>query len=196
MKNIMFRTRVWVIPAAVFVLGTVFSPALDAKIVIAKGGRAAAQVVVASDAGDTEKYAAWRLGFFLHLVTDGDFPVTTETDTVSERPYRLLVGEGAVRLAEPDFRSSVLQSEEIVIRSRGNDLILAGGSPRGTLYAVFTFLEDVVGLVRSLETIALRRRALRPLCAPIRIPRALLVRRLRSPMVGVEQSQRHQGGRR
>lgn len=33
----------------------------------------------------------------------------------------------------------------VVVRSAGQDLILAGGSPRGTLYAVYTFLEEVVG---------------------------------------------------
>ena len=36
-------------------------------------------------------------------------------------------------------------TEGIVIKTVGNDLILAGGRPRGTLYAVYTFLEDHVG---------------------------------------------------
>jgi hypothetical protein len=31
------------------------------------------------------------------------------------------------------------------MRTIGDDLILAGGHPRGTLYAVYTFLEDEVG---------------------------------------------------
>ncbi|MDH4196373.1 MAG: DUF4838 domain-containing protein [Candidatus Aminicenantes bacterium] len=142
MKNIVFRARLWGILAALFVFGTVFSPALDAKVVIAKGGKAVARIIVSSTADETEKYAAWRLGFFLHIVTEGDFPVSTEP---ADATYRLLVGEGAARLAEPDFRSSALQPEEIVIRTQGKGLILAGGSPRGTLYAVFTFLEDIVG---------------------------------------------------
>ncbi len=128
---------------AVFtVLGTILSPALFGDFVIAKGGTAAARIIVAPDADETERYAAWRLGFFLHLVTDAEFPVSTESVGAA---YRLLVGEGAARLAESDFRSSSLQPEEIVIRTRGGDLVLAGGSPRGTLYAVFTFLEDIVG---------------------------------------------------
>ena len=145
MKNIVFRARVWGILAAFAVLGAVFAPALDAKVVIAKGGKAVARVVVAPDADETEKYAAWRLGFFLHIVTDGEFPITTETAAAADHPYRLLVGEGAARLADPKFLSSALQPEEIALYTRGKNLILAGGSPRGTLYAVFTFLEDIVG---------------------------------------------------
>ena len=31
------------------------------------------------------------------------------------------------------------------MRSEGRDLILAGGRDRGTVYAVYSFLEDVVG---------------------------------------------------
>ncbi|MCK7482461.1 MAG: hypothetical protein M0C28_39075 [Candidatus Moduliflexus flocculans] len=41
--------------------------------------------------------------------------------------------------------TSGLAAESIVVRTAGNDLVLAGGGPRGTLYAVYTFLEDVVG---------------------------------------------------
>ena len=145
MKNKALRARVWGALAAISVFVTVLAPALDANVVIAKGGKAEASVIVAADADETEKYAAWRLGFFLHLVTEGDFPVSTETAAAAERPYRLLVGEGAARLADPRFQSNALQPEEIALYTRGNDLILAGGSPRGTLYAVFTFLEDIVG---------------------------------------------------
>ncbi len=38
-----------------------------------------------------------------------------------------------------------LGAEGIIIRTIGDDLVLAGGQPRGTLYAVYTFLEDQLG---------------------------------------------------
>ncbi len=46
----------------------------------------------------------------------------------------------------PDVKWDDLGHDGIVIRTVGNDLLLAGGEPRGTLYAVYTFLEDVVGI--------------------------------------------------
>jgi hypothetical protein len=55
------------------------------------------------------------------------------------------MGLKAARLAVPNFSSEGLGSDGIVIRTIGNDLILAGGEPRGTLYAVYTFLEDHIG---------------------------------------------------
>ncbi|MHC4703211.1 MAG: DUF4838 domain-containing protein [Planctomycetota bacterium] len=63
----------------------------------------------------------------------------------AEGKSRLLVGPGAARLAQPDFTTDGLGEDGIVIRNVGDDLILAGGYPRGTLYAVYTFLEDMLG---------------------------------------------------
>jgi hypothetical protein len=113
-----------------------------ADLTVARNGRATARVVVVDPAGAVEREAARQLGFFLHIVTGGDFPVTE----AAEGPGgRLLVGESAARLVDPAFSAGALAPEEIVIRTTAGDLILAGGSPRGTVYAVDTFLEDVVG---------------------------------------------------
>lgn len=127
------------LPVLVFVA---LAPLSLADVVIAREGKAVARVVVVEDAGETEKYAAWRLAFFLHIVTGGDFPIGAGAPPTEAR---LLVGGGAAQLAGPPFMSAALKEEEILVRAQGRDLILAGGSPRGTLYAVFTFLEDVVG---------------------------------------------------
>ncbi|MGA2534227.1 MAG: DUF4838 domain-containing protein [Candidatus Aminicenantales bacterium] len=112
------------------------------RLTIARGGKAVASVVVGAAATDTERQAAAELALFLHLVTGAGFPIGPGAEGPGGR---LLVGEEAARLADPSFLAKSLAAEEIVIRSAGNDIILAGGSPRGTVYAVATFLEDVVG---------------------------------------------------
>jgi hypothetical protein len=109
---------------------------------IARRGKPVAKIVLAADAGETEKWAADELAFFLHLSTGCAIPVSSDP---TPGLNRLLVGEGAARLAGSGFDARSLQAEEIVVQTEGSDLILAGGSPRGTLYAVYTFLEDVVG---------------------------------------------------
>jgi hypothetical protein len=114
-----------------------------AALTVARGGRAVAAVVVGDGAPEADRQAASELSLFLHLVTGGDFPVTSGAAGASTP--RLLVGETAARLADPSFSVSGLAPEGIVVRTAGHDLILAGGPPRGTLYAVLTFLEDVVG---------------------------------------------------
>jgi hypothetical protein len=112
------------------------------QVIVARSGRARSAVIVAENAAETEKQAARELALFLHLATGGEFPVLSAAHGGESR---LLVGEDAARLADPSFAASSLAPEEIIIRAAGRDLILAGGSPRGTLYAVATFLEDCVG---------------------------------------------------
>ena len=117
------------------------------QVVIARKGKPLAKIVVAADAAPAERYAADELAFFLHFMVGAPVSVaaagSAEAAAVPDMA-RLLVGEGAVGLADPEFRSSSLKPEEVIVSVQGRDLLLVGGSPRGTLYAVYTFLEDVL----------------------------------------------------
>jgi hypothetical protein len=117
------------------------SPQAEA-LTLAETGAAMAVIMVADDATEPEKYAAAELARFLHEVTGAEFDVT---GIGGSKMTRLLVGPGAARDADPGFSTDGLGADGIVIRTMGGDLILAGGRPRGTLYAVYTFLEDAVG---------------------------------------------------
>jgi hypothetical protein len=99
-------------------------------------------VVVASTAPAPVRHAADELRYFLSRVTGGNFLLRHE---FQPEGTNLLVGPKAARLREPGFTTDGLGEEGVVLRTLGNDMILAGGAPRGTLYAVFTFLEDHVG---------------------------------------------------
>ena len=105
-------------------------------------GQPRATVVVAADAPAPVRHAADELRYFLSRVTGGTFSLR---HTQSPEGTNLLVGPQAARLREPGFTTDGLGEEGIVLRTLGQDVILAGGAPRGTLYAVFTFLEDHVG---------------------------------------------------
>jgi hypothetical protein len=122
----------------IFIILSLFS----SQISVAKGSKALARIVVASAATEAEKYAAGELSQFLHLTTGARFTVTSETES---KESCFLVGADAARQVEPDFSTLGLEPEEIIIRTKGKDLILAGGSPRGTFYAVSVFLEDILG---------------------------------------------------
>lgn len=115
---------------------------VNEDLTLADNGVSRAVIVVAPDADASEKYAAKELATFLKQVTGADFPVTQ--NAMAEQA-RLLVGPGAAKSADAAFNTDGLGSEGLVIRTVGKDLMLAGGRPRGTLYAVYTFLEDYVG---------------------------------------------------
>ena len=113
------------------------------ELTLAADSRAAAIIVVGEEATAPERHAAQELAEFLQQATGAQFDVVGRDER--GRP-RLLVGPDAARLADPAFTAEGLGAEGIVIRTVGQDLILAGGRPRGTLYAVYTFLEGHVGV--------------------------------------------------
>ena len=114
----------------------------DDTLTIAENGVAKAVIVIAEDAGEPEQHAAAELADFLQQITGAKLEIIHPP--VAGRP-RLLVGPKAAKSAVPDFSTDGLGADGIIIRSVGNDLILAGGYPRGTLYAVYTFLEEHLG---------------------------------------------------
>jgi len=111
-------------------------------LTIAEEGVSKAVIIVAPDSPEPERHAAAELAEFLKQITGGKFE--TKYGFVSGKS-RILVGLKAAKLAIPNFSTKELGSDGVVIRTIGNDLILAGGEPRGTLYAVYTFLEDHLG---------------------------------------------------
>ncbi|HET6453966.1 MAG TPA: DUF4838 domain-containing protein [Armatimonadota bacterium] len=103
-------------------------------------------IVVASNAMPAEKTAATELQQYLKQVTGADFPIKTECEVTAGTPQILVGPSLTVKRLLPDVDWAKLGQDGIVIRTIGDKLILAGGRPRGTLYAVYTFLEDTVGV--------------------------------------------------
>ena len=104
-----------------------------------------ARVVIVIDpaAAATESFAARELASHLQQITGAHFSIRTNT----EAPARaILVGPGtAARTVFADVSFDQLGAEDVVVRTRGERLLLAGGRPRGTLYAVSRFLQDQCG---------------------------------------------------
>ena len=118
------------------------APLVAPAVNIADNGTAQAVIVVALDDSLPARHAAGELSAFLAEVTGGAFEIV---HAVPADGAGLFVGPNAAKWADPAFSTAGLGNEGIVIRTIGDDLVLAGGDPRGTLYAVYTFLEDHVG---------------------------------------------------
>ncbi len=116
--------------------------AQTAEFTITEDGTARCVVVVAEDAALPHRHAAEELVRYLKEITGAEIPLVHEAKGEGSH---LLVGAAAAKHVAPDFTTGDLGMEGLVIRTVGDDLILAGGEPRGTLYAVYTFLEEVLG---------------------------------------------------
>jgi hypothetical protein len=112
---------------------------------LARDGKTAYVIALPATAIPSEKTAALQLQKYLQEVTKASFPIRVETEVKAAAP-QILVGVGKrVKNILPKQDWNSLGSDGVVIQTVGRNLILAGGRPRGSLYAVFEFLERAVG---------------------------------------------------
>lgn len=112
---------------------------------VAYPGTSPAQIVVAAAATPIELSAAHELKVHLEEVTGAMFNIIQEP--AAKSGARLLVGDtAAARALIPGFDPTKIGYDGIVLKTVGDDLILTGHPQRGALYAVYTFLEDSVGV--------------------------------------------------
>jgi hypothetical protein len=112
--------------------------------ILAQDGQAKARIVAPNEASPAERTAVRELAEYLEKATGARPEVVTE-GTTTEQGTCIYVGP--TRTAErAGITAGKLGPEEWVIRTVDGGLVLAGGRPRGTLYAVYHFLEDVVGV--------------------------------------------------
>lgn len=113
---------------------------------IASDGQTAYVIVTPAKPIPEETTAASWLTMALKQVTGADFAIKAE-DAADLPKTKLLVGDTAAARTN-GIDASTLQPEEWRIKSVGDSLIIAGGRPRGTVYAVSEFLEEECGVLR------------------------------------------------
>jgi hypothetical protein len=112
--------------------------------VIAAHGHAKMVIVTDPAATPTERFAAHELAATLQQITGATFEIQTNAIAPA---HAILVGPGtAARALFKDVVFDQLGNEELIVRTRDGDLLLAGGRPRGTLYAVSRFLQEQCGV--------------------------------------------------
>jgi hypothetical protein len=122
-------------------VGTAVSGVAFPVLTIVDDGRSEYCIVLDADASPSERYAAEELQKFLKEISGYAIPILS-----SRAPKMIVVGGGEIlREIDPAFDTGQLGKEGFTIRTREAHLILAGGKQRGTLYAVYTFLEDYLG---------------------------------------------------
>ncbi len=97
------------------------------------------EIVLPNAPSPAEKTAAKELRHYLDRMVAGALTVEGRS------PVRFLLGDSP-EARQAGIAVSELAEEAWNIRSAGGDVIVAGGGRRGTLYAAYHFLEDVMGV--------------------------------------------------
>jgi hypothetical protein len=119
-----------------------------ATLALAQAGATAYAIAVAESATAPERTAAAELAAYLKQITGAEFAMVTPA-AAAGRPV-IAVGPGAAKAVAPGLGldKAALGDDGIVLKTVPPHLILSGaeGARRGTLYAVYTFLEDRCGV--------------------------------------------------
>jgi len=125
-------------------LGWRASAAPAGQVLLAQDGQTSYQIVTHDRPAAPQRHGAEELASFLKQISGADFPVVRQADW-SGGPAIFVGASAAAGRAAPDLDLRGLGHEGFVIRTSAPHLLLVGGEPRGTLYAVYTFLEDYLG---------------------------------------------------
>ena len=116
-----------------------------AQLTLAENGISHYQIVVSSNAIPSERYAAEELQRYLEKISGAKLPLISDAKPSNTR--EILIGDNAhlqsLGLAL-DYHK--LGSEGFVLATKENRLLICGGKPRGTLYGVYTLLEEQFGV--------------------------------------------------
>ena len=101
-------------------------------------------IVVADDAIASEIYAAEEFQEFFRQASGVKLTIVHK---ITRWDKHVFIGPGKVMQASPvGFSVEELGPEDLHIVVRDNNIAIGGGRPRGTLYGVYTFLEDYLGV--------------------------------------------------
>jgi hypothetical protein len=125
-------------PIAASLCALALAAVAAAQTPVAQGGSSLTEVIVDPSASPAVHHAADELSSYLSQITGASIPVVP---TSSPDPNGIVVGPGLLTTQLcPDIPWDKLAPEELVLRSTMGGLVVAGGSDRGTLYAVYRLL--------------------------------------------------------
>lgn len=144
----------------------------NAGLTLAAKGKSPYRIVIAADAIPSERYAAEELQRYLEKIAGARLPIVSDAGRPASR--EILLGDNAhLRKLGWEIGTDKLGAEGFILRTDGDRLIIAGGKPRGTLYGVYTLLEEKLGVrwfTPELEVVPQTNRLALPALNETRVP--------------------------
>ena len=103
-----------------------------------RDGKSDYKIVISASASTSEKTAAKELQQYIEQMSGCLLPITNDLNTSSPR---VIVGYNARLALLTGTMEPAANDESFTYRTVGKDLLIWGGSQRGTMYGVFAFLE-------------------------------------------------------
>lgn len=131
----------------VFLITLLFLPLLsfaqgNGGVSLVNSGSSSYTIVTPNDATISENYAAKQLQSYLQKISGANLNIITESSASPGRKYIYIGLSSYVKNNVPKDKLERLYKDGIIIKTVNGNLIVSGGRPRGSLNAVYEFLED------------------------------------------------------
>jgi hypothetical protein len=104
-------------------------------------------IVVAEDASPSEQYAAEEFRDLFKQAGGAELQIVKTAKALERLDKHVYIGSGtAMKASAVGFGVDDYGAEDLRIIIRNNNIAIAGGRPRGTLYGVYVFAEDYLGV--------------------------------------------------
>ncbi len=110
-----------------------------------ENGETTYSIVVKKDAGDGETWAAKELQHWLEEISGITFPIKTDDEKITENEIIIGYNKHSLSLLGSDAAVPKATNESYHYKNIGPSVLLLGGEQRGSMYAVFSFLENELG---------------------------------------------------
>ena len=118
----------------------------QSELHLVKDGTTAFKIVLSDSPQPVEQTAAKELKTYLDAMTKINWIIASEKEVPKSAPQILIGNSLRAKQFFPEIDPEQIPYDGIEIHLKKNKLLLTGHSQRGTLYAVNTFLEDILGV--------------------------------------------------
>jgi hypothetical protein len=118
---------------------------LTQRVVLADEGKSPYRIIIPVDAIPSERYAAEEFQKYFERISSVKLPIST--DDLPMTSHEIMLGDNK-HLYSLGLRVDLnkLGPEGFLLKTLNNHLAVVGGRPRGTLYGVYTLLEEKLGV--------------------------------------------------
>ncbi len=133
-----------ILQTASLIFFSLFITAFNSNIMLVSNNTSKYNIVISLKPTEIEKHAAEELQKYLQEISGVRLNIVDDSDT--ETRYEILIGRNnRLEKLGLDVNFDSLGLDGYTIKTLGEKLIIAGGIKKGTLYGVYTFLDEILG---------------------------------------------------
>ena len=124
--------------------GTYAAPQIETPMYIVENGESEFVIVTAEDADECIQTAATELQTYIEKISGAKLDVVADSEFDGKKA--VVLGETALTDTLTETDRTQIAEDGFLLYSDGDYLLIAGEDSRGTLYGVYTFLEEYLGV--------------------------------------------------